>query len=253
VDDWTAAARSVRSLTAGDVRKASLTVHDALGAVKVARWAEGTLDANTVRSLSVTGRRGAAAVPGDFAATLIIRAEGVSERSASLGSARIAGDLTSPLWDVAGNLGPLTVGGTARGATIRSTGDMARLTLGATEDCRFLAGIHRDVTDHARLVSDFTNAAATIKSIQVRGRRLPKDDPTRFVINTTFSAATILSVSLVNTNGGDACGLYALADDGREIRSVRYQDTLTDEWWVWRSGRGEPPIFGSLTLMAIDE
>lgn len=74
----------------------------------------------------------------------------------------------------------------------------------------------------------------------------------RFIVDATFSAATILTASLLNTNGGDACGLYARAADGKEIRRVRYKDTLTGEWWVWNAGRGVPPVFGSLTLQAID-
>ena len=251
VDDWTATADSLRSLTAGDVQKADLVVLDALGTVKVVRWGEGGLQADSIKSLKVAGRGGAASVPGDFAAALTVLGQNVSPKKTSLGSAKVAGDLTTGLWDVAGHMGPLTVQGTARGATVRTTGDMAKLTLGATEDCRFLAGISREVADHARIAADFTNPEAVIKSIQVRGRRLPKGDPTRFVIDTTFSAATIVSASLINTNGGEACGLYALAADGREIRSVKYRETMNDEKWTWSSGTGEPPVFGSLALEAI--
>jgi hypothetical protein len=245
---------SLRSLRAGDVANASLRVADVLGSVRCYRWAGGRLEADSIRSLNVTGRgRGAAGVPGDFTGLLIANGRNVPARRYALAAARIAGDLAGSVWDITGDLGRLVVGGSAVGSTIRSTGGMAALSFMATEDSNFLAGIDEAVTDHAALASDFVNPEATIRSIQVRGRRLKRDDPTRFVTNTSFSAATILSTRLINTNGGDACGLYALAADGKEIRTVSYRDTLTGERWSWRSGRGEPPIFGSLTLKAISE
>ena len=129
---------------------------------------------------------------------------------------------------------------------------MGSLTFGATDTSHFLAGIDPDVTDHAALAGDFKNPQASIASITVRGWRLPsKTDPTDFVIDTQFSAATIGTVSLINTNSGVTCGLYVLAADGTEIRSVHYVDTLTGESYTWTSGKGAWAHFSSLTIDAI--
>ncbi|KKK69850.1 hypothetical protein LCGC14_2929920, partial [marine sediment metagenome] len=58
----------------------------------------------------------------------------------------------------------------------------------------------------------------------------------RFFIDSNFSATGIGPVSIVNAqydNGGEDFGLYALNTDGKDIRSVKYKDTLSDESWKY--------------------
>ena len=114
VDDWTAQVNSLRSLVAGAIGTANVTVHDALGAVKAYCWTAGSLDVNTLKSLNITGYRGnarreIAPVEGDFGPNLTLSGTD-APRGIALGSARIAGT-----WQVAGcsinaDVGAVTVG-----------------------------------------------------------------------------------------------------------------------------------------------
>jgi hypothetical protein len=252
VDNWAADMGKLASLTAGAIGHADLTARDALGIVKALRWGSGRLTADSIATLTITGRGGAQPVAGDYAAALVVTGLHVPAGRAAFGSATIAGNLSASIWDITGDLSRLTVTGRSVGSTVRTTGGMAALTFGATDTSHFLAGIVPGVTDHARLVGDFKNPKATIGSITVRGRRLPsKSDPTDFVIDTQFSAATMGAVSLINTNSGATCGLYVLSAAGKEIRSLRYVDTLTGESYTWSSAKGAWAHFSSLNIEAI--
>jgi hypothetical protein len=239
VDTWTAAMGKLASLTAGAIGDADLTARDALGTVKALSWASGGLTADSIGTLTITGRTGAHPVAGNYGAALTVTGPALAGKPA-LGTASIAGDLSASVWDITGDLGKLTVTGRSVNSTIRTTGSMASLTFGATDTSQFLAGIDPDVLDFARLVVDFTTPPQTIGSISVRGWRLAsKTDQTDFVNNTQFSAATIGTISLTNTTGPTACGLHVLASDGLAIRSIHYVDTFTSSSYTWNFVKGE--------------
>jgi hypothetical protein len=252
---------SIGTLTGGCVSNFSLTVPAGIGTVTVVEWLDAdapadVLHAGWIGQLTTTGRKavpakGVTSSAGDFQADLTLTGAALPARKIALGGVKIAGGLSGSTWDITGNLGKLTVTGRSVGSTVRTTGGMAALTFGATDTSHFLAGIDPAVTDHARLVGDFKNVKATIGSISVLGHRLPAGDATDFVIDTQFSAATMGTVSLLNTNSGTTCGLYVLAADGKEIRSLRYSDTLTGEAYTWNSAKGAWAHFSSLTIERI--
>lgn len=259
----TALTGSLRSLTLGIVGDAAVAVDDALGAVKAVCWTGGSLDADQVKSLRMTGRKGSASrgidpVSGDFGASLNVH--NVAETRYGLKTTKIAGDLDGALWKIAGDLGGITVTGTARDSTVRATGSMTGITLGAADGADFLAGlasleIAKRAADQA---DDFGDAPdATIRSITIRGL---KDDPTgRFVAESHFTAPTLGTVKLKNlSSDGEPSGLHVLGDES-SIRSVSHRETLDgqgEDKWRWKPGKGgqgEPfPDYRTLELWLID-
>lgn len=169
---------------------------------------------------------------GDFQANLEL--DGTGAKKATLGSARISGDLSEVLWEITGNMGRLTVNGTALDSTIRTTGDMAGVTLGAAHGSDFLAGILEAAARRAGGYSDF-ESPRMIKSVKIKGLKAPG----RFFTDSNFSAASFGSVSLLNAqvdNGGTDFGVFARADgSGKEVKSVKYADTESGEKWRWSS------------------
>ena len=170
---------------------------------------------------------------GHFQADLLLNGSG-NPRS-TLGATRIAGDLRQAEWNITGQMDRLTVGGTAADSTIRTTGSMAGVTLGAADGADFLAGMKDTVVRHATDAADF-ESDATIKSFAIRGLR--DGGATRWYFqDSNLSAATIGRVSLLNVNFDNNVtnfGIYARdAGTGREIASVRYYDNVTRARWSY--------------------
>lgn len=80
-----------------------VTVASAIKSLKAVKWAGGQLTAPTVGALSVTGSR---TVMGDMGASVALG--GVDAKGLSLGSAKIAGSVTSSTWVLAGNAGAMS-------------------------------------------------------------------------------------------------------------------------------------------------
>jgi len=259
VDGWTAEATSVKSLTAGHIGTAHVTVTDAIGAVKACQWDGGKLEADSVKSLNITGRRantkkGISALPGHFGADLALRGLNVAAGKTALGSAKIAGDLLGCDWLVEAAMGKLTVLGTALGCTVRSDGSMLGLTLGASDGSDFLAGIADNGKRHADAPGDFQDPDAAIKSIQIKGWKIPKgEQPPRFVTDSNFSAGEIGAVSVLNPAGGDPYGLHVSMSNGLEnVKQVRYKDTLSGEAGTWKPGKPFLIVGSSMEVNGID-
>lgn len=151
------------------------------------------------------------------------------------------------------SLNKLKVAGTLRGSEIRTFGSVGTIMLGAIDGSDVLVGISGSVSRHAAARDDFDNPSAYIKSMKIKGLRLPKGAVIpRFVINSNLSAATIGTVGLLNVdwdNGSELFGLWAYADplNDREIKSVSYKDTVSGERWRWPFGDGE--VFSIPDLM----
>ncbi|MCD6304285.1 MAG: hypothetical protein J7M21_04915, partial [Planctomycetes bacterium] len=212
-----------KSLLAGQVTEADLTVADALGSVKAARWTGGKIEADTVKSFYITGKRlrGAEDIIGDF-----------------------QGDLT-----VTGELGTFTVLGTARNSTVCAGGSIRSIVVGATDGSDFLAGVADDTLDPADVQPADLAAGATIRSLTVRGWRVPRGQAVpRFVLASNFLASQFGTVRLTNAGGGESYKLHLPAED--DIRSLSHKDTQDREnTWTWRPGKpypqqwvGSPPM-----------
>ena len=202
--------------------------------------------------LQIKGRRGNSrrnipAVLGHFGADLIL--SGVGATKATLTSAKIAGDLYGALWDIAGYMGKLTVAGIVELSKVRTTGSMGAISLGAAVGSDFLAGITRDVSRHASSIEDFVNLNARIRSLKIKGLKLPGvDEDPYFFENSNFSAAGIGKVSLLNLwpeNNEESFGFFAFtrtigtSPGGGGIASISHRDTVTRNRWSWNPADGD--------------
>ena len=254
IPDWTLAVDfgppgssllgTVKSLTLGDVGEAHVHAADAIGSVKAVRWAAGYLQADSIKSLNVTGRKGNVKkgvpdIPGDFNAGLSVRGQSVTKGSA-LGSARIAGNLTSVGWEINGDMGKLTVGRWVASTEVLVSGDMLGLTLGGSDHGRFRAGIDLDTWVFGQ--------AGQIRSVAIKGWKLAKGDPPLddLGVGSSFWAARMGSVSLMNESETDATQLRVLGEtDAWQVKSVTCRDTRTKGKWTWRPGQAWPGPAGT--------
>ncbi len=189
-----------------------------------------------IKKLSI-GSRAPDGIAGHFEADLVL--DGTGAARATLGTSKISGNMSEAQWDITGGMGPLTVGGFVRDSAVRTTDSMARLALGAAISSDFLAGVDAGVIRHADSADDFANPNATIGSITIKG--IP-DSAAWFLRDSTFSASRMGATSLVNADFQTGqVGLFAAdTEAGREIRSVRYKDTVTGETWIYPPKAGEP-------------
>jgi len=248
VDGWQANLKGgLKSLTSGDIDNANVSVSDALGTVKAQRWGSGTLDANTIKAINITGlkanaKKGIAAVEGTFGADLSVRGENVTKGSA-LGSARIAADLTSGSWAIDGDMGKLTVGRWVLGTDVLTSGDMLGLTLGGADHGRFFAGVDLD--------TKVFDQAGQIRAVTVKGWKVSRTDPPLgdLGIGSEFWAASMGSVTLRNESQTSPSQLHILGEaNAWQIKSVKHYDTRTRDGWYWRPGLAWPGPAGTQPL-----
>ena len=229
---------SIGMLRAGDVGEAVVIARGGIKMVRAARWADGEITADWLGNLMITGDRRSGVV-GDFGADVKLLGS-QAPRGRALANAKIAGDLTSETWEMKGDLGAVRVLGAARNATIRCTGEMFGLTLGAAYGSSFLAGIDGGVNPHPQQAADFSSSGSRIRSIRVVGLRLAKGAPrpSFYISQTHFAAASIGTVSLVNGELG-TCGIHALAgSDGMAIRRITHVDMADGARWTWPERNG---------------
>ena len=209
-----------------------------LKSLALSQWDGGKLIAPWVGAITTKADpKRATPLRGDFGADLQL--SGVGAVKTTLGTAKIAGHLSANLWDIAGNLGSLSVAGATVGKsaanplTVRATGSMKSLSLGAALHADFQAGLTRSVPRHASYFGDFVNATAAISTIAIKG--LKSAPGSRFVTDSSFSAASIGSASLVNIdleNNGAEFGLFALyRGKNTGVKSARGADLASR--WAW--------------------
>ncbi len=191
-----------------------------------------------IGTLRVRGNR-RSGILGHFGANL--RLSGHGARRNTLRSVIIGGDLYGAQWDITGSMGNLRVTGIVENTTVRTTSSMGTLLLGAVVNSDFLAGIVNSSVRHAASALDFQNPSASIRSVIIRGVKLP--GARYFFENSNFSAGSIRVVSLLNLwadNEGVPFGFFALSksDGGGAISSIRHRDAVTRERWRWRPQDG---------------
>ena len=201
---------------AGRIVDSQITFAGGTGTIMAAQWDAGSLDALWAKNITTKGNRWDAAISGDFGA--VVNLTGQDTRGISLNKLQVAG--------------------TAQNATVRTSGSMGSLLLGATNGSDFLAGIKDGVARNAASHDDFHHPAATIKSVKIKGWKMPKGQSApRFFENSCFSAATLGSISLLNVdyaNDEETFGFSALdRGTGKEIKSITSKDTVSGEKWKW--------------------
>ena len=236
------------SLTLGRVEDTSIFSEIPIKALTAVEWLDGEGDdvirAPWLGKLTTKGNR-KNGVTGDFQAGLVL--SGLGAPKASLGSVKIAGDLTGAAWRIEGTVGKVTVGGTARDSSVRSTGSVGSITLGAADGADFLAGVHAWALRRADDHGDFANPDASIKKVNIKGLKLGDATPRWFFQDSNISAGVIGKVSLLNVrfdNDGEAFGIFACdTSAAREVAAVKYADKVDKALkGVWPPKLGQ--VFG---------
>jgi hypothetical protein len=248
---------AVTSITLGTVGTANLYVSTKITTLKAIDWGDGSVNAGSIGTLGVTGKAAVAAhngiplvpaISGDFGANVSLTQNGLAT-GMTLGTATIAGNLTSPLWDVTGDLGYLTVGLTAGGTAtapmvIHATHNIWSLTLGAAIHADFWAGMNTvPPARHAVIGTTFDDPLAAIKSITVKGWAVPAHTtPPAFFADSNFSAAKLPIANILNVqtdNGQVPFGFWANSITSVTVRDNRVSPTTT---WTWPKQNPTPDL-----------
>lgn len=233
----------------------------AIGRIKALCWVGGGIQADSLASLIITGRKGSAkaeAVDGDFAADVILRGQAVRQDKLALGSVKVARDLAGSTWKTTGAVGRLTVGRTAADVSFWSSGRIGALTLGAADGSEFIAGADpqlagvRAAADVAR--GDFVDLLASIGSVTIKGWPIAKGAPIpAFLTASYFVAPSLGTVRLLN--GDQPFKVRALAVGGDPaIGSITHKDRRAaadpDRNWTWKPTR-PMPVGGDAAIEAV--
>jgi len=232
---------SVR-ITFGSVAELSIVSGTPIGRLTVSEW----LDNSEIPDRIVAQRVGRVLSRGDrrrgiighFGADVMLNRPKESlldvwgPQFTGLGPVTIRGDLYGVDWDIFGRMSGLRVTGRIENATIRTSEGMGRISFGAALNADFLAGVSPEVHGLPESPVAIINSAAAIQSVTMRPAALPGTGETPFFQNSSFSAASIGRVSLVNVipvNEGIEFGFYA-----GTIASISHLDTETGHRWTWR-------------------
>ncbi len=214
-------------IVAGTVFDGSITaVAGGVGTVRVGAWNGGAITANSVRSLRTSAGRGGLTT-GNFSSDLTLSGTGVTGRAKTLGSAKIAGDLTSNIWDISGNVGRISVKGTIGGgvelnSTIRVSGNIQSITAQKMSNVDILAGVGSINGQHAEQQADFLSNASRIGSLTITGDGT--DNPA--FTNSTVSAWKLGKVRLTNVDSADSGMFVRSGLSGGGIGRLNYLDTV---------------------------
>jgi hypothetical protein len=174
-------------------------------------------------------------VTGDFQADLLL--DSLPAGQQALGTTTIAGDLTGATWQIHGGIQNLTVGGVADTSTIRTTGNIAKITVGQANAFDVLAGAKAAIVRHATAApADFDNMAAVIGSYTIKGR-VPALLSDLYFQNSNISAPSIGTVSLLNVKWDNALTSFGIWAD--QITKVQYASKPYGVKWTWPWAPGE--------------
>jgi hypothetical protein len=227
-----------------------VTIGGAMGPVKALRWTAGTIEADSVASLTVVGRKATAALPaelpGDLGANLVLHGTNLAAGKPALGTVQVAHDLTGSIWQVNGPIAAVTVIGTAKNSKVRAAGSIVSLTLGASDGSTFLAGVTADDLDPTQVTTADLRVQASLGTVSIKGWTVASGQPIPdFLTNSSFLAPSLGLVNLLNSEPGT---WYLFAQAGPAdlaIKKITHKDTRepadTSLNWTWTPGSPIPP------------
>jgi hypothetical protein len=231
----------------GQVSDLSITSLMPIASISVVSWLDqdattDLISAPSLGSLTTTGDR-KALVAGDFQADLNLTAPGTS-----LKSVKVAGRLQDSKWDVNGQIGAVKVAMLAANSTIRSSGDIASITVGAADTLDVLASVtlaDRHAVDAGSFVAD--SRIGRFKATGFNGY-----EGATFV-DSNLSAARVGAVDLLNvdfaaSSSMDPFGVYAKQGDGLGVGTVRFKDA-NGKVWTWGQNGFNAPAGSKLTVV----
>ena len=206
----------------------SLTSAAPLTSLTVSSWtdSDGAVDITAPSIAKLTSK-------GSFQGDMSL--SGVGATKSVLGAATITGSLDGAHWDITGAMGNLTVTETALDSSIRTTGNMGKLSMATADGSDFLAGVNGNVARHATAASDFTNVLASIAGVKITGVKGGLATDT-YLKDSNFTAASIGASTVVNAladNLGVSFGFWARANGGKEFKSVKVTDLQSRQTWSW--------------------
>lgn len=202
---------SMGSLQAGRVTDLEILVPGGIKSVSVADWQEGAITAGWVGAIRTKAGAKTGSL-GRFGADLTLTGSAMPAGKPVLGSARIAGDLLpGVIWDIqTGAVGRIAVTGTADHSVLRTSGDVASISLGASSGSDFGAGVTLDLLKSSRHANpgDPANVpTGVIRSFSIKGLKTPTGQPKpRFFIDSNISVGGG-TVNILNWDG--LGGLFA--------------------------------------------
>jgi hypothetical protein len=195
-------------------------------------------------------KKGIIGNPGNFEADLILDGTN-APRGTALGNVLIKGDLgksgVANSWQIYGSMGVLNVTGTVNDTSIRATGSINKIMIGATTGSDFFAGVSDTfMLDTARVpdsADDFGSTTAGITSVMIKGfkkSRGAKKGGSAWLTDSNFGGATLGVVKLMNYASEDTYSLTVLGD-ASNLHQVIYSDSNNrKDGWTWSPGDAKP-------------
>ena len=194
---------SLGSLSADNAGNASLRAPGGVKKISSGDWADGLLEVDWITSLATKANKRLGTL-GDFGADLVLG--GLTALKATLGKAKISGDLHDAAWQIGGHMGSLAVKLAVQNTQLRTTGNIKSVSLASIHDSLVFAGVAGGLAERVDEAADFAQTSA-IGKFQIKGI---KNDPGPWFENTQVAAHNVgkVTVKQVETdNGGTAFGI----------------------------------------------
>ncbi len=201
-DDFSLTVQSeISKLNFNNVRYADVNVNGLLNSAKAVTWNDGSITANAINRLHITGNR-RKNIPGNFGANIIITGPADRYPRGTLASARIDGSLTSCSWNITGDVNRINVGGRTNNFDLRINSEASNITFARVDQADI------NINGHVSNIraQDFNAGqihAAQLNRLQISGDRR-NNVPGNFGANLFITAAGV-------QNGRDALRSAAIA------------------------------------------
>ena len=191
---------NVASLTLGDVGGASVLADGAIGKITAKRWLDGSIEANSLGGLSITGNK--KLYDGDFNVPLTLNGESLAAGQLALGKVSIAGSLTDT-WTVTGNSGAISAKSIDSNWDATITGNLAGLSVSTDAGGSLTAGSIKSISVKGKYsdgVLTLTNDAdVAYPSIMALGSLTVGGAMENVVVNSDGNIGAITVQSLLNS------------------------------------------------------
>lgn len=188
------------SLTLGDVGGASVLADGAIGKITAKRWLDGSIEANSLGGLSITGNK--KLYDGDFNVPLTLNGESLAAGQLALGKVSIAGSLTDT-WTVTGNSGAISAKSIDSNWDATITGNLAGLSVSTDAGGSLTAGSIKSISVKGKYsdgVLTLTNDAdVAYPSIMALGGLTVGGAMENVVVNSDGNIGAITVQSLLNS------------------------------------------------------
>jgi hypothetical protein len=180
---------------------------------------------------------------------VVLSGQNLTARKPTAGAVRIAHDLGAGAWQVTGSMTSLAVTHAAQTSTLRASGSITTISLGASYGSTFLAGVTSQQLDPTVTTAADLNALSTIGSLSVKGWAVPRGQPVLAPGIGTLSVlnlATPTSWQLFVREGPSAARITRVT-----VKDNRFpKDTTLN--WTWTPAKGGLPGGATVTTLIPD-